>query len=151
MTLETEHLSMDIDSLDTRIPIDGGWLKIDSLGLEPFRVVAPDGSYSAQVETDSNLMRFADCGLTIADGKMTALLTAQENRFEYIYLGTAADANADPDGWIRADLNTDGAYVYEVPVPSLDNTIQIATYSAKKKLWYDRELMINSQTLIQEK
>jgi hypothetical protein len=151
MTLETADLSMELDSLDTRIPIDGGWLKIDSMGLEPFNVVATDGIYSAQVETDSNLMRFTDCRLTVADGNMTALLTARENRFEYIYLGPAADANADPDGWIRADLNDDGAYVYEIPVSSLDNTIHIATYSAKKKLWYDRELIIDSQTLIQQK
>lgn len=151
MALETADLSMEIDSLDTRLPIDGGWLKIDSLCLEPFSVVAPDGIYSAQVETDSNLMRFTDCRLMVADGKMTALLTAQENRFEYIYLGPAADANADPDGWIRAEVNEAGAYTYQIPVASLDNTIQIATYSAKKKLWYDRELMINSQTLIQEK
>ena len=151
MVLEAADLSMDVDSLDIRLPIDGGWLKIDSLGIEPFNVVAPDGIYSAQVETDSNLLRFTDCRLTVADGKMTALLTARENRFEYIYLGPAADANADPDGWIHAGLNADGAYVYEIPVSSLDNTIQIATYSAKKKLWYDRELMINSQTLIQEK
>jgi len=39
-------------------------------------------------------------------------------------------------------------YTYEIPVASLDNTLQIATYSAKKKLWYDRELTIDSQTLI---
>ena len=151
MTLETADLTMELDSLDTRIPIDGGWLKIDSLGLEPFDVVVPDGIYSAQVETDSNLMRFTDCRLTVVDGKMTALLTAQKNSFEYIYPGLAADANADPDRWIHAVPDTDGAYTYEIPVSSLDNTIQIATYSAKKKLWYDRELTIDSKTLITQK
>ena len=151
MTLETADLSMELDSLDTRIPIDGGWLKIDSLGLKPFDVVVPDGVYSAQVETDSNLLRFTDCRLTVVDGEMTALLTAQRNSFEYIYLGLAADANTDPDGWICAIPDACGAYTYEVPVASLENAIPIATYSAKKKLWYDRELTIDSQTLIQQK
>lgn len=148
MTLEAENLRMDLPSLDTRIPLEGGWIKIESLGLEPYSVSAPDGIYSAQVQTDSNLLRFTGCRLTITDGEMNALLTAKNNGFEYIYLGLAADANADPDGWIRAELNEDGAYTYAIPVSSLDNTIQIATYSAKKKLWYDRELIIDSQSLI---
>ena len=86
--------------------------------------------------------------MTIVNGEMTALLTAKNNNFDYIYLGPAADANADPDGWIRAEQNADGAYTYTIPIASLDNTIQIATYSAKKKLWYDREMTIDSQTLM---
>ena len=60
----------------------------------------------------------------------------------------AANANTDPDGWIRAEHNADGAYTYTIPIASLDNTIQIATYSAKKKLWYDREMTIDSQSLL---
>ena len=149
MTLETAGLSMEIESLDIRIPIDGGWLKIDSLGLEPFAVVPPDGIYSAQTETDSNLLRFTNCRLTVADGKMTALLTAKNNNFDYVYPGPAAEANANPDAWIPAVEDADGAYTYEMPISSLDNTLQLATYSSKKKLWYDRELTINSQSLVE--
>ena len=149
MTLEAVDLSMDVESLDTRIPIDGGWLKIDSLGLEPFRVVAPDGIYSAQVQTDSNLLRFTDCRLTITDGEMTALLTAKNNNFNYIYPGLAAYANANPDEWIPAAPDQDGAYTYELNIASLDNSIRIATYSARKKLWYDRVIRIASQSLIE--
>ena len=148
MTLETDNLSMELLSLDTRIPVENGWIKVESLSLEPHTVTAPDGVYSAQVQTDSNLLRFTGCRLTIVNGEMTALLTAKNNNFDYIYLGPAADANVDPDGWIRAEHNVDGAYTYTIPVASLDNTIQIATYSARKKLWYDRELIIDSQTLI---
>ena len=148
MTLETDNLSMELSSLDTRIPVENGWIKVESLNLKPHTVTAPDGAYSAQVQTDSNLLRFTGCRMTIVNGEMTALLTAKNNNFDYIYLGPAADANADPDGWIRAEHNADGAYTYTIPVASLDNTIQIATYSAKKKLWYDRELTIDSQTLM---
>ena len=63
-------------------------------------------------------------------------------------MGAAADANANHDAWIQAEPDENGIYTYEIPVASLDNTLQIATYSAKKKLWYDRELTIDSQTLI---
>lgn len=151
MTLESADLSMELDSLDVRLPIEGGWIKIDSLKLVPYTVTVADGHYSAQVTTDSNLMRFTDCRLTVVDGEMTALLTAQKNSFDYIYLGLASEANANPDGWIHAELNAEGAYTYEIPVQSLDNPIQIATYSAKKKMWYDREMVIDSKSLIQQK
>ena len=110
MTLETDNLSMELLSLDTRIPVENGWIKVESLSLEPHTVTAPDGVYSAQVQTDSNLLRFTGCRLTIVNGEMTALLTAKNNNFDYIYLGPAADANVDPDGWIRAEHNVDGAY-----------------------------------------
>ena len=148
MTLETDNLSMELSSLDTRIPFEYGWIKVESFHLMPYRVTAPDGVYSAQVQTDSNLLRFTGCRLTIVNGEMTALLTAKNNNFDHIYLGPAADANADPDGWIRAEQNADGACTYTIPIASLDNTIQIATYSAKKKLWYDRKMTIDSQTLM---
>lgn len=148
MTLETDCLSMELSSLDTRIPVENGWIKVESFHLMPYRVTAPDGVYSAQVQTDSNLLRFTGCRLTIVNGEITALLTAKNNNFDYIYLGPAADANADPNGWIRGEQNADGVYTYSIHIASLDNTIQIATYSAKKKLWYDRELTIDSQTLM---
>ena len=96
MTLETDNLSMELSSLDTRIPVENGWIKVESLNLKPHTVTAPDGVYSAQVQTDSNLLRFTGCRLTIVNGEITALLTAKNNNFDYIYLGPAADANADP-------------------------------------------------------
>jgi len=150
MNLEAEELSMQLASLDMRVPVEGGWLKIESLGLEPHSVTAADGSYAVQVQTDSALLRFTDCRLTVSGGRMTALLTAKNNNFDYLYLGTAADALGSADEWICAVQNADGVYTYEIPIASLDNTIQIATYSAKKKLWYDRELTIDSHTLVEQ-
>lgn len=147
MTLEAPDFSMEIPSLDLRLPFENGWLKIESRGLETRSVSAADGVYFAQVQTDSALLRFTDCVLSVSDGNMTALLTAKNNNFDYLYMGAAADANANPQDWIAAVENADGAYTYEIPVSSLDNTLPIATYSAKKKLWYDREISIASQDL----
>lgn len=143
-----------ISSLDMRIPvcIDGedGWLKLESAALEPYAIAVEDGVYGIEVQTDSALLRFTDCTLTAENGEMTALLTAKNNSFEYLYMGAAADTNAHPDAWIPAVLNSDGAYTYAIPVASLDNTIRIATYSGKKKLWYERELIFDAQTLIEQ-
>ena len=148
MILESGDLKMELPSLDTRISVEGGWIKVESLSLEPYRVIAPDGIYSAGTQTDSALLRFTNCRLTVENGEMTALLTAKNNHFDYICLGSAAEAGMHPDAWIPAVPDASGAYTYEIPVASLDNPLRIATYSAKKKLWYDRELTIDSQTLI---
>ena len=147
MTIEADELTFGLSSLDTRIPFEDGWLKVESTGLRPYAVTAPDGVYSIGVQTDSALLRFTDCRLTVADGQMTAVLTAKNNNFDYVFLGLAADAGSNPDQWIRAIADENGAYTYEIPVASLDNRIQIATYSAKKKLWYDREITFDSQTM----
>ena len=151
MRLEAGNLNMELPSLDLRVPVDGGWIKVESLNLEPHRVTVPNGVYIAETKTDSGLLRFSDCRLTVEDGEMTALLTAKNNNFDYIYLGEAADANACREDWIPAVPNGEGIYTYKIPVASLDNTIQVATYSAKKKLWYDREIIFDSQTLTEIK
>ena len=143
-----------IPSLDLRmsVSIDGeeGWLKLESAAIAPYTVTAEDGVYSIEARTDSGLLKFTDCRLTIADGGMKALLTAKNNSFDYLYLGLAADANAHSDAWIPAVPNAEGAYTYEIPVESLDNEISVATYSAKKKLWYDRKIVFDSSTLTTE-
>lgn len=147
MQLEVDGLSIKLPSLDLRCEADGGWVKVESASLAPYAIVAEDGCYAAQTQTDSPLLRFTACRLSVKDGEMTALLTAKNNNFDYIYLGSAADANADPENWIGAVPDADGAYTYELRIPSLDNALQLATYSAKRKLWYDRELTIDTQSL----
>ncbi len=148
MRIEADGLEMELPSLDLRLPVDGGWMKIESLGIEPYAVLAADGEYSAEAQTDSNLLRFTDCRLSISGGVMTAQLTAKNKSFDYLYLGSASEAAGDPDGWIPAETNEDGAYCYSFVIPSLDNSMQLATYSAKKKMWYDRKLCIDSQSLL---
>ena len=134
MILKARDLTMELISLDTRIPIEGGWIKVELPSLKPYRVTAPDGVYSAQVQTDSALLRFADCCLTITDGEITALLTAKNNNFDYIYMGRAADANVDTDGWIPAIPDENGANTYEIHIESLDNTIPCNLFSQEKTL-----------------
>ena len=145
--------AVELSSLDLRVPVsfeqEEGWLKVEAAELQPYAVKTDDGTYSVAVQTDSGLLRFADCSLFVESGEMTALLTAKNNNFDYLYLGMAADANADRDHWISAVPNAEGVYTYMIPVASLDNAIHVATYSAKKKLWYDREIVFDSQTLIE--
>lgn len=150
-----EVKSFPIRSLDTRVPmaecLDGadvdGWLKLETASLREYAVTVADGVYLAQVETDSGLLRFSDCMITVRDGKMTALLTAANNNFDYLYLGLSKDAPKDEAAWIPALPDANGANTYIINLTSLDNEFQIATYSAKKKMWYDRTAVIDADSL----
>lgn len=140
--------TISIASLDQRIPLEGsGWIMVRTDSLKEHVVRAEDGVYQAIVTTDSSLLRFPECTLNVENGRMTAVLTAKNNNFDYIYVGTAAEAVQDDSGWIPAIPNADGAYTYVLEIPSLDNEIRIATYSAKKKMWYDRTMFIDSASL----
>lgn len=143
-----ECATISMASLDKRIPMDSsGWIMVRTTSLKEHAVRAEDGMYQATVTTDSSLLRFPECTLKVENGRMTAVLTAKNNNFDYLYLGTAAEAAKDEAGWIPAIPNADGVYTYVLDIPSLDNDIQIATYSAKKKMWYDRTMFIDSASL----
>ena len=149
MTMDMpDGVTISMASLDKRIPLDGsGWIMVRTDSLKEHVVRTEDGVYQAEVITDSALLRFPECALKVVGGRMTAVLTAKNNNFDYLYLGTAAEAAKDEAGWIPAIPNADGEYTYILDVPSLDNEIQIATYSAKKKMWYDRTMFIDSDSL----
>ncbi|MDO4483912.1 MAG: hypothetical protein Q4C54_05630 [Clostridia bacterium] len=137
-----------IASLDQRLPMEGTcWIMVRTDSLKEHIVRAADGVYMAEVTTDSSLLRFTECTLKVENGQMTAVLTAKNKNFDYIYVGTAAEAVQDESGWIPALPNADGAYTYVLEISSLDNEIRIATYSARKKMWYDRTMFIDSASL----
>lgn len=154
MTLKTEDgFSMELPSLDRRVEIagaEGEWIMLPAKSMEEYVVCAPDGVYQAEVATDSALLRFESCTIKAEGGKMTAILKTKNGAFQYIYIGTAADAAQDADRWIPGILDEDGGYTYVVSVPTLDNDLQIATYSEKKNMWYDRTMFIDSASLIPE-
>ncbi|MGI6174335.1 MAG: hypothetical protein ACOYI8_10635 [Christensenellales bacterium] len=153
MTLETsEGLCIEFTSLDKRVPMEdgAGWIMVRTEKLKERIVSAADGLYRIEVTTDSALLRFKSCMLKAEGGVMTAVLTAKNNSFEYLYVGTAADALKDEKGWIPAIPDAGGAYSYVLQIPSLDNEIHIATYSGKKKMWYDRTICLRSHSMIPE-
>lgn len=149
MTLETsDGLSVELASLDKRVPLDEtDWIMVRTETLEQYVVRAAEGVYQAEVTTDSSLLQFTDCMLKVSADQMTAIMTAKNNSFDYLYVGTTAEAARDEEGWIPAIPNADGAYTYVLEIPSLDNEIQVATYSCKKKMWYDRTICIDSASL----
>lgn len=152
---EDGKLSFPLESLDLRTAVEvrqndnwsACWLRIDSAELTDHSVTAPDGVYTVEVKTDSNLLKISSCVLSIRNGAMTAMLTAANSSYDYLYLGLAKDASSDEGSWIAGAPDASGAYTYLLPIPSLDNEISVATHSARKSLWYDRTITLDSATL----
>lgn len=145
-----------LSSLDARVPAiihlrngeQSGWIKLasDELTIQSVRV--ENGVYSASVQTDSNLLRFRACRLEITDNGMTATLTAAQNSFDYIYMGSAEQARQDEAGRVAASPDESGAYTYTVALSMLDSDLPVATYSAQRNMWYDRTLRVDSASLV---
>ena len=148
--------SIAIPSLDKVVSVEahsgeawsGHSLMFRSGSLTSLSVVPDDGVYSVSVRSDSNLFPVTGCKLTVKDGKMTACLAVGSTKYDSIYLGTAKDAmKAGESERIAADKDADSGCTYTFPVQTLDQEIPVATWSAKKSLWYDRTLVFDSATL----
>ncbi|HML46473.1 MAG TPA: ABC transporter substrate-binding protein [Clostridia bacterium] len=148
--------SIAIPSLDKAVAVEaragGAWgshsLLFRSGTLSSLTIVPDDGVYAVSVRSDSNLFPVTGCTLTVEGGKMTARLTVGSPKYDCIYVGTAKDAlRAVESDRIPAVADGDSAYVYAVPIDTLDQEIPITTWSAKKSQWYDRVLTFDSATL----
>lgn len=145
----------ELKSLDVNTPVSvryesgaqEGYLMLDKSALRPRETALQDGVYSVSVKSDSSLLAFSRCALTVTSGHITALLTARNNSFDYLYPGLAKDAPRHEQDWIPALPDSDGAYTYLLEIDSLKSEMPLAIYSAKKKLWYDRGVVFDMATL----
>lgn len=107
-----------------------------------------NGIYSMDVVSSSSMFKVVDCILTAKDGKMSAVLTLSGTGYGYLYMGTKEEAaSAEQSSWIPYQMNKEGKYTYIVPVEALDKELEVAAYSIKKGIWYDRTLTFQSETM----
>ena len=104
-----------------------------------------DGVYSIKVDSSSSMFSIEECELTVADGKMTAVMTMGGTGYLYLYMGTGEEAvAATEEDYIPFVENEEGAHTFEVPVEALDMGVDCAAFSKKKEKWYDRTLVFLS-------
>ena len=115
----------------------------------PGVVVPENGIYKVNnVTSSSSMFNVVDCKLTSKNGKMSAVLTLSGTGYGYLYMGTKEEAaKADSSSWIPFVTDNNGKYTYTVPVKALDKGINVAAYSTKNKIWYDRILTFKSETV----
>ena len=104
-----------------------------------------DGNYQVDVDTGNKMFKVTNCILTSEKGKMYAVITLSGTGYDYLYMGSAADAaGAAAKDYISYVADEAGKYTYKVPVESLDKGIAVAAHSIKKDKWYDRTLIFSS-------
>lgn len=114
-----------------------------------------DGIYSTSAVTGAAIFKVVGTKLTVKNGKMTALITLSGIGYDYLYMGTGADAANHTDQWIKykgtatytLDGETKTGRTYEIPVAALDKPITVASHSESHKKWYDRTITFSSKDL----
>lgn len=111
-------------------------------------IAVDDGCYLVTVGTDSPLLKIERCVLTVANGKMQAEITIQDSKYGFLFSGLAKDAlQADISKHIALCPDDHGKAIAVLPIDALDEDLPLATWSEKKKLWYDRTIRLDSFTL----
>lgn len=119
--------------------------------------VPADGVYTTTAETGTMMFRVVEIILTVKNGKMSAEITLSGTGYDYLYMGTAAEAAAVQENqWIKCN-NSSKPYVekgenktgrtYTIPISSLDTPIVMASHSERYKKWYDRSITVSSNNL----
>ena len=123
----------------------------------------PDGVYTADFDTDSSMFHANEaCNgkgtLTVENGQMTFHVSLASKKIVNLYVGMAADAEANKADWLLPTTDTvtysDGTseevYGYDIPVAAVDQDFQLALLGTKGK-WYDHTVSIrNAQPKTEE-
>ena len=123
----------------------------------------PDGVYTAEFDTDSSMFHANEaCNgmgtLTVENGQMTFHVSLASKKIVNLYVGMAADAEANKADWLLPTTDTvtysDGTseevYGYDIPVAAVDQDFQLALLGTKGK-WYDHTVSIrNAQPKAEE-
>ena len=125
---------------------------VDPVGEDWMTPIGPDGVvngvYQAAVDSSSSMFKIKDCVLTVSDDSMTARLTMNGTGYLYVYMGTAEQAaKADEADFIPFEEDGNGAHTFTIPVKALDEGFPCAAYSKRKEQWYDRTLLVRSDSL----
>lgn len=112
------------------------------------KTVLNTGKYVVDVDaaSASGMFRVVNCVLTSVCGKMQADITLSGTGYDYLYVGTAKDAEkASKDQLIAPKEIVEGKCVFTVPVESMNTGIQIAAHGKKSGKWFDRTLTFKTE------
>ena len=116
----------------------------------------PDGVYTADFETDSSMFHANEAcdgkgTLTVENGQMTFHVSLASKKIVNLYLGAAADADANKTAWLLPTTDTvtysDGTseevYGYDIPLTAVAEDFSLAILGTKGK-WYDHTVRVTN-------
>ena len=114
--------------------------------FETAAAALPDGVYTAEFDTDSGMFHANEAcdgkgTLTVENGTMTFHVSLASKKIVNLYVGMAADADANKADWLLPTTDTvtysDGTseevYGYDIPVAAVDEDFQLALLGTKGK------------------
>ena len=118
--------------------------------------VPADGVYTTTAETGTTMFRVVEIILTVKNGKMSAEITLSGTGYDYLYMGTAAEAAGNESQWIgckdeqksyieNGEEKTGRSYI--IPISTLNTPLAMASHSVKRDRWYDRSITVSSNNL----
>ena len=127
---------------------------VSAAASEPAEAALPDGVYTAEFDTDSGMFHANEaCNgmgtLTVENGQMTFHVSLASKKIVNLYVGMAADADANKADWLLpttdtvtySDGTSDEVYGFDIPVEALDEDFQLAILGTKGK-WYDHTVRV---------
>ena len=116
----------------------------------------PVGVYTAEFDTDSGMFHANEAcdgkgTLTVENGTMTFHVSLASKKIVNLYVGMAADADANKADWLLPTTDTvtytDGTseevYGFDIPVSALDTDFDLAILGTKGK-WYDHVVSVRN-------
>ena len=110
----------------------------------------------SDLETDSSMVHANEAcdgkgTLTVKDGQMTFHVSLASKKIVNLYLGSAADADANKADWLLpttdtvtySDGTTEEVYGYDIPLTAVDEDFALAILGTKGK-WYDHTVSVRN-------
>ena len=126
------------------------------------KIALSDGTYTAEFTTDSSMFHVNDAydnkgTLTVKDGKATIHVALTSTHIVNLFLGTAKDASKDKAELLEptvetvdcGDGTTEEVNAFDIPVPVLDEELDLALIGTKGK-WYDHKVKVSNPQPIDE-
>lgn len=106
-----------------------------------------EGTYDIEVDSSSTFFRITEAALTAEGDEMSAKITISSLSYQYVYPGTAEEAEKAEKSDLIGYEEKDGCSIFTIPVEALDKEIDCAAFSKKRQRWYDRKLVFDASTL----
>ena len=129
---------------------------VSAAASEPAEAALPDGVYTAEFAPDSGMFHANEaCNgmgtLTVEHGQITFHVSLASKKIVNLYVGMAADAEANKADWLLphtatvtySDGTSEEVYGYDIPVAAVDQDFQLALLGTNGK-WYDHTVSIRN-------
>ena len=156
--VETEEVNPGPSTAPTETPTSPTTPAPSTAPSQPARPagVPADGVYTTTISTGAEMFRVVATILTVKNGKMSAEITLSGIGYDYLYMGTAAEAAGNESQWIgckdeqksyieNGEEKTGRSYI--IPISTLDTPLAMASHSVKRDRWYDRSITVSSKDL----